>query len=94
MLRLIEQRQVLLGEVGDPDLEVVPGPGALDDPVGDGGPDPPRAGATDDDQKDWLGHVSYLLAQHRETQLKKWSLRPYPSGNPVSSARLGLVDRD
>ena len=57
VVRLVEDRQVQLGQVRHLDVEAAVLPGALGDPVGDGGCHPAGAGAADDDPQDGLGHA-------------------------------------
>jgi hypothetical protein len=56
MIRLVEDRQVQLGQVGDLDVEVIAAPGPVDNPVGHSRTHPAGAGAADDDLQDGLGH--------------------------------------
>jgi hypothetical protein len=54
-MRLVEQRQVELGQVGDVDVELRVGAGPVGEPARDREPGAPGAGRGDDDEK--AGHV-------------------------------------
>jgi len=56
VLRLVEHRQVDLGEIDQLDVEAAMGDRALVNPAGDRRADPARAGTGDDDLQDWVGH--------------------------------------
>ena len=56
MVGLVEQREVLLGQVGDGHVETAVRLGGIDEPLRDGQADPAGAGARDDYQQIQVTH--------------------------------------